>query len=52
MKEVFLILQYFLSLLIPSKKFFKFKAINNNLTLEEDIEIDKLKSTDELLEEK
>ena len=38
--------------LIPSKSFSNLKSISNNLTLEEDIEIDKLKAQVKLLEEK
>lgn len=38
--------------LIPSKSFSNLQSINNNITFEEDIEIDKLKSQIKLLEEK
>lgn len=38
--------------LIPSKSFSNLQSINNNITFEEDIEIDKLKAQIKLLEEK
>lgn len=51
-RKFFLIFTILFILLIPSKSFSNLKAINNNLTLEEDIEIDKLKAQMKLLEEK
>ena len=53
MKRKFLLIFTILFIgLIPSKSFSNLKSISNNLTLEEDIEIDKLKAQVKLLEEK
>lgn len=53
MKRKFLLIFTILFIgLIPSKSFSNLKSISNNLTLEEDIEIDKLKAQIKLLEEK
>ncbi|WP_294664143.1 patatin-like phospholipase family protein [uncultured Fusobacterium sp.] len=53
MKRMFLLIFTILFIgLIPSKSFSNLKSISNNLTLEEDIEIDKLKAQVKLLEEK
>lgn len=53
MKRKFLLIFTILFIsLISSKSFSNLKSIDNNLTLEEDIEIDKLKAQMKLLEEK
>lgn len=53
MKKTFLLVFTIVFIgLIPSKSFSTLKSISNNLTLEEDIEIDKLKAQVKLLEEK
>lgn len=53
MKRTFLLVFTILFIgLIPSKSFSTLKSMSNNLTLEEDIEIDKLKAKIKLLEEK
>lgn len=53
MKKTFLLVFTIVFIgLFPSKSFSTLKSISNNLTLEEDIEIDKLKAQVKLLEEK
>lgn len=53
MKRRFLLIFTILFIgLIPSKSFSNLHSINNNITFEEDIEIDKLKSQIKLLEER
>lgn len=51
-RKFFLIFTILFIGLIPSKSFSNLQSINNNITFEEDIEIDKLKSQIKLLEEK
>ncbi len=51
-RKFFLIFTILFIILMPSKSLANLQSINNNLTFEEDIEIDKLKSQIKLLEEK